>query len=305
MRLTDPYGRPMESMRVAVTQRCNLHCFYCHQEGELPDNNVEMTPEEIQRIVTVAAPFGVENVKLTGGEPLVRNDITEIVSRIREVPGIKEVSMTTNGVLLAEHAECLKKFGLSRVNVSLDTLEPKRFAQITGAAGMEAVLLGIEKAVEAGLQPLKVNMVLLKGVNEDEVSGMIDFVMQRGLILQIIELESPDEGELYKKYHAELDVVESYLKEKAESITVRRMHHRRKYRLPNGGEVEIVRPMHNTEFCRYCNRIRVTSDGRLKPCLFRNDNLVDILRPIREGASEETLKNLLLEAVQRREPYFK
>jgi len=305
VRLTDPYGRPMESMRVAVTQRCNLHCFYCHQEGELPHNNVEMTPEEVQRIVSVAASFGVENVKLTGGEPLVRNDISEIVRRIREVPRIKEVSMTTNGVLLKEHAECLKKSGLSRVNVSLDTLKPERFAQITGAAAMKAVLLGIEKAVEAGLHPLKVNMVLLKGVNEDEVSGMIDFVMQRGLILQIIELESPDESELYKEHHAELDVIESYLKENAESITVRRMHHRKKHRLRNGGEVEIVRPMHNTEFCRYCNRIRVTSDGRLKPCLFRNDNLVDILRPIREGASEETLKNLFLEAVKRREPYFK
>jgi len=305
VRLTDPYGRPLESMRVAVTQSCNLRCFYCHQEGELQQSNVEMTPEEIERIVSVAASFGVDNVKLTGGEPLVRTDILEIVRRVKSVLGIREVSMTTNGVLLGEYAKRLKQSGLSRVNVSLDTLEPRKFAQITGAAAMEAVLSGIERAVEAGLRPLKVNMVLLKGVNEDETADMIDFAVQRGLILQIIELESPNEDELYEKHHAELDVVESYLKENAESVTVRRMHHRKKYQLRNGGEVEIVRPMHNTEFCRYCNRIRVTSDGRLKPCLFRNDNLVDILRPLREGASEETLKNLFLEAVKRREPYFK
>jgi cyclic pyranopterin phosphate synthase len=124
------------------------------------------------------------------------------------------------------------------------------------------------------------------------------------LILQIIEIESPNESKFYQRYHVELGKVEDYLESVADKVTVRRMHHRRRYHLRNGGEVEIVKPMHNTEFCQYCNRIRVTSNGKLKPCLFRNDNLVDILGPLRKRASEETLKHLFLEAVKQRDTYF-
>ncbi len=303
--LTDPYGRPVDSIRISLTQRCNLRCFYCHLEGEIPKKTIEMTPEEIQRIVNLAVSFSIRKVKLTGGEPLMRSDILEIVNMIRDSRGVEEVSMTTNGIFLAGLAEGLKKAGLTRINVSLDTLNHERFKRITGSTGLEAVISGIREAVKTGLCPLKVNMVLLKGVNEDEVSKMIGFTKDHGLILQIIELESPDEDELYKRYHVDLDDVESYIKNNARTVTVRRMHHRRKYGLRNGGEIEIVRPMHNTEFCQYCNRIRVTSDGKLKPCLFRNSNLVDILGPMREGASEETLRNLFLEAVRRRQPYFR
>jgi len=303
--LTDPYGRPVESIRISVTQRCNLACFYCHLEGETPQNGTEMTPKEIQGIVNVAASFGVSKVKLTGGEPLIRKDILDIVQRIKGTLGIKEVSMTTNGVLLTRYAEHLKQAGLSRVNVSLDTLKKEKYEEITGVNALEEAVSGIREAVKAGLSPVKVNMVLLKGVNEDEVTDMIRFAEKNSLILQIIEFESPNEDDLYRRYHADLDEVEDYLKTVADEVTVRRMHHRKKYHLRNGGEVEIVKPMHNTEFCQYCNRMRVTSDGKLKPCLFRNDNLVDFLNPMREGASEETLKKLFLEAVKKREPYFK
>jgi len=303
--LKDPYGRPLESIRISVTQRCNLNCFYCHREGEDPSHKDEMTPEEIQKIVSIAASFGLGEVKLTGGEPLLRRDILEIVRRIHDTPGVKEVSMTTNGILLSEFAYSLKKAGLARVNVSLDTLRGERFKQITSVDALKSVMSGIEKAKDAGLHPVKVNMVLLKGLNDDEVPSMINFAKKIGVILQIIELEASYENELYKRYHASMDAVEHLLENMAESITIRKMHHRKKYHLRNGGEVEIVKPMHNTEFCSHCNRIRVTSDGKLKPCLFRNDNLVDMLGPIRRGASEETLRKLFLEAVNRREPYFK
>ena len=167
-----------------------------------------------------------------------------------------------------------------------------------------AVATGIEAAKEAGLHPVKINMVLLKGVNENEISDMIKFASENGIILQIIEFESPVESELYAKYHSGLVAVEEALKSKARKVVIRQMHHRKKYSLNSGGEVEIVRPMHNTEFCRYCNRIRVTSDGKLKPCLFRNDNLVDILEPIRKGASQKTLKTFFIKAVNQRKPYF-
>jgi len=303
--LKDPYGRPLESIRISVTQRCNFNCFYCHREGEDPSQGDEMTPEEIRRIVEIAASFGVGKVKLTGGEPLLRSDILDIVSGIHKTRGVKEVSMTTNGVLLSKHAYKLKEAGLARVNVSLDTLTAEKFKRITGVDALKFVILGITKAKEAGLYPVKVNMVLLKGLNENEVSEMIAFARENDVILQIIELESPHESEWYREYHASLDSVERLLESMAERITIRKMHHRKKYHLQGGGEVEVVKPMHNTEFCRNCNRIRVTSNGKLKPCLFRNDNLVDILSPMRRGASEEALRELFLEAVKRREPYFR
>jgi cyclic pyranopterin phosphate synthase len=302
--LIDPYGRPVESIRISVTQRCNLNCFYCHLEGEVAGSSTEMTAQEIQRIAELAASFSITRFKLTGGEPLVRSDISEIIQRIKTVHQVEEISMTTNGVLLAERTEQLKKAGLARVNISLDTLQPKAFKKITGVDALERVVAGVEAAKKAGLQPIKVNMVLLKGLNENEIPGMIKFTNENGLILQIIEFESPVEGEIYAKYHSGLETIEESLKSKARKVVVRPMHHRKKYFLNNGAEVEIVRPMHNTEFCQHCNRIRVTSDGKLKPCLFRNDNLVDILEPIRKGASKETLKTLFLTAVKQRKPYF-
>jgi cyclic pyranopterin phosphate synthase len=302
--LTDPYGRPVESIRISVTQRCNLNCFYCHLEGEVARKDNKMTTQEIQRIAEVATSFSIRRFKLTGGEPLVRSDILEIVRRIKAVHHVEEVSMTTNGVLLSQYAEQLKKAGLSRVNISLDTLQPELFKKITGVDALGAVVTGIEAAKKSGLHPIKVNMVLLKGVNENEIPEMIKYANENEIILQIIEFESPVEGELYAKYHTGLVAIEEALKSKARKVVMRQMHHRKKYFLNGGGEVEIVRPMHNTEFCKYCNRIRVTSDGKLKPCLFRNDNLVDILGPIRKGASQEALKALFIKAVNQRKPYF-
>jgi cyclic pyranopterin phosphate synthase len=263
-----------------------------------------MAPEEIQRIAGVAASFGITKIKLTGGEPLLRSDILGIVRGIKSVPGISEVSMTTNGTLLSNLAKSLKEAGLTRVNVSLDALEPETYRFITGTNALERVVLGIKDALKAGLSPVKVNVVVLKGVNDDQIWNMIDFAEKNDAILQLIELESAVEDELYRRYHSDLARIEKELKRKAEKIRVRSMHHRRKYLLPGGVEVEVVRPMHNTEFCKYCNRIRVTSNGRFKPCLFRSDDLVDFLDPMRNGVSDEALRELFVEAVKRREPFF-
>ena len=304
--IVDPYGRPVVSIRVSVTQKCNLHCFYCHREGEDHDkyNYTEMTPEEIKRIISVVASYSIGKVKLTGGEPLIRSDILEIVKRISSIQGVSEVSMTTNGTFLNDLAKPLKEAGLARINVSLDTLNPKIYEMITGVDAFEKVISGIKRAVEANLNPVKVNTVLLKGINDNEVWNMVDFAERNSVILQLIELESAREDKLYRKYHSDMTKIEDELKKKAERVTVRSMHHRRKYFLRSGAEVEIVRPMHNTEFCRYCNRMRITSDGKFKPCLFRSDNLVDFLGPMRNGASTEDLRSLFLEAVKRRKPYF-
>ena len=304
MMIKDNFGRPVENIRISVTRKCNFRCIYCHQEGQPPNFTVEMSAEEIERIVRVAASLGVWGVKLTGGEPLLRSDIIEIVQRISSIPGIRDVSITTNGFFLTQYAEQLKEAGLSRVNVSLDTLNPRKFKMITGVDAHENVVRGVIEAAKADLNPVKVNMVLLKGINENEVGDMIKFARENQLILQIIELERANEDEFYMRYHVDLNDIEGKLRERAAKIIVRRMHHRRKYILNEGVEVEIVRPMHNSEFCLHCNRIRLTSDGKLKPCLFRNDNLVDLLGPMEEGASDKHLRELFIKAVKMRKPFF-
>lgn len=302
--IRDSYRRPVSSVRISITQRCNLNCFYCHREGEDYNSHIEMTPEEIQRIVGVVSSFNIRKVKLTGGEPLLRNDILDIVKRIKNIPEISEVSMTTNGTLLNKLANNLKDSGLSRINVSLDTLESETYKLITGINGIKIIVQGIKKAIKVGLLPVKINMVILRGINDSQIWDMIEFSKKNDLILQLIELESALEDEFYKKYHADLFRIENDLEREAEKIIVRRMHHRKKYFLHGGGEVEVVKPMHNTEFCRKCNRIRITSDGRFKPCLFRSDNLIDFLNPMRNKASDETLRELFVKAVKRRKPYF-
>ena len=228
----------------------------------------------------------------------------EIVRRISGIPLVREVAMTTNGVQLKQLAKALKENGLKRVNVSLSTLKPEIYKTITGTNVLDSVIDGIKEASRVGLSPIKVNMVVLKGLNEDQVWRMVDFARENSLILQLIEFESPDdEDEDYKKYHSDLVGIEAEFRKMAERVAVRRMQNRRKYFLRNG-EVEVVRPMHNTKFCRNCNRLRITSDGKFKPCLFRSDNLIDFLTPMRSGASDEDLKQLFMKAVENRRPYF-
>jgi cyclic pyranopterin phosphate synthase len=289
--LVDPYGRKVTNLRVSLTQRCNLACMYCHAEGEKAPSR-EIPSDQIAEILRIAGRLGVRKVKFTGGEPLLRSDVCDIVA---SVPSALESSMTTNGILLADIAGDLKRAGLTRVNVSLDTLDPARYVRITGKDHLEDVLAGIDASLEEGLTPVKLNMVLLKGINEDEVDRFLHFVREhRNVILQLIELLEFNDCTL----HADLGSVEHELKQHSERISTRRMQHRRKYCV-EGAEVEVVRPLHNTEFCAFCNRLRVTSDGKLKPCLLRADNHLDISQ--KTGAD---LEAAFSEAVRRRAPYF-
>lgn len=293
--LRDPYGRGVTNLRISLTQRCNLSCIYCHREGERGTAREvagEMATDEIAGIMKVAGELGIRRVKFTGGEPTLREDLCEIVS---SVPVGMESSMTTNGTLLADLAHELKDSGLGRVNISLDTLDRERYRDITRRDLLVNVLEGVEAALDARLTPVKLNMVLLKGINEDEVDSFIAFVGSRKqLILQLIELLPSEECGM----HAELRGVEEQLRSRADEVRTREMQHRRKYYM-NGAEIEVVRPLHNTEFCAYCNRLRVTSDGKLKPCLLRSDNHVDI-----RGVKGEELRERFMEAVRRRAPFF-
>ncbi len=308
--MKDRFGRPVNSIRVSVTERCNLNCFYCHREGEWHKHMKEMTPEEIEKILKIARALDIRKVKFTGGEPLIREDFVEIVSLAAPLMD-RDVSLTTNGTMLSKYAEELKEAGLKRVNISLDTVDPDKYRRITGKNELRNAIDGIYAARDAGLYPIKLNMVLLRGINDDEIESMIRFSAESGTILQIIELEAPREKEetsFFKKYHVDPKFIEEHLEKIAEEIRYNELHRRKRFRFNFNGkiaEVEIVRPMHNSVFCKYCTRIRLTSDGKLKPCLLRNDNLVDILTPLRNGADDETLRYLFVEAIMRREPYWK
>jgi cyclic pyranopterin phosphate synthase len=262
-----------------------------------------MRSAEIKEIVKVAREFGVRKVKFTGGEPLLRDDIVDVVASVAEQE-LDDVSLVTNGILLADVAHELAEVGLNRVNVSLDTLDPAVFAKITGEDLMEDVLAGISAAVEAGLTPVKINMVLLAGVNDGEIDRMIKYASDSGAVLQIIELlRTQDNGEIFARYHRGLEDVEQKLSERALRIETRRLMHNRKKFILSEGEIETVKPMDNTEFCMHCTRLRLTVDGHLKPCLLRNDNLVDVISPLRSG-SLDGVRVAFEEAIQRREPYF-
>ncbi|HOB07358.1 MAG TPA: GTP 3',8-cyclase MoaA [Methanoculleus sp.] len=289
--LKDPYNRTVTNLRISLTSRCNLRCIYCHAEGEVNPKE-QMSTDEIAELMRVGAQFGIRSVKFTGGEPMLRQDLVDI---IRSVPPGIESSLTTNGTLLAPKAADLKEAGLARVNVSLDTLRPERYRRITGKDCLEDALEGIDAAIHVGLTPVKINMVLLDGINEDEIDDFMAFVRgKRDLVLQVIELMEFNEC----RFHGDVDSVEQELNERATRVVTRRMHHRKKYCL-DGAEVEVVRPLHNTEFCAFCNRLRVTSDGNLKPCLLRTDNLVNI-----RGKHGKELEDAFREAVSRRRPYF-
>ncbi len=264
-----------------------------------------MSREEIVRIAKTAVSLGISRIKLTGGEPLMRKDICEVVKGIATIPGLKDLSMTTNGLLLGFMANDLHAAGLNRVNVSLPTLNPKIYHKLTGG-NLEHALAGVKAAVDAGFCPVKLNMVVLKDVNVEDVLDMIDFARQSGVVLQLIELDPVNvSSAYYSAHHRFLDEQEKMLKEKALSIETRRfMHNRRIYRLPDV-TVEVVHPIENSEFCMHCTRLRVTSDGQLKPCLMRNDNLTDILTPLRKGVSDEELKQLFKQANLLREPFNK
>ena len=304
-KVRDKFERPLISLRISITNRCNVKCFYCHHDGIVPEN-YEMTSNEMQRIVKVAKEIGIEKIRLSGGEPLIRDDIVDIVSRISSV-GFRDISLTTNGVLLGKYAEQLYNAGLTRVNVSFDTLNPETYKQITKRDYMELAKKGIERAVKAGLNPVKVNMVVMKGINDSEIWHMFQFCKDTGAILQLIELlktENCQESEFFDEYHYDMGELENELTKISNRVKTRRFMQDRKKYFVNGGEIEIVRPMDNTEFCKNCTRLRITPDGKIKPCLLRNDNLLDLIEPMRMGFSDEKLKKVFLKAIGNREPYF-
>ncbi len=303
--LVDSYSRPIDYLRISLTQRCNHACFFCHHEGEI-GMGCEMTAEEIENLVRVANRRGIRRIKLTGGEALVRDDIVEIVSRL--APLTDDLSITTNGSFLEHLARPLKESGLDRVNVSLHTLKPVLHERITGRANIDSVMRGIETSIQAGLNPVKINMAVLRGLNDDEIQDLMEYAGGIGAVLQLIELQLFSKDDEWAQYWMDLTEIESDLAGRALTATQRSLHGRKTYTLPvsNGTvQVEVVRPNHNQSFCQRCTRLRVTSDGKLKPCLLRQDNLVEVHSLLGSQSLDEMVNDALEHAVSLRKPFWR
>ena len=297
--LEDDFGREVTGVRVSLTDRCNFDCVYCHNEGlgdtrgpmEPGDN--EMSTDDVVRFLEVVEEFGVGKVKFTGGEPMLRGDLEEI---IRRTPDSMETSLTTNGTFLPGRAEALKDAGLSRVNVSQDALDPQAFAEITKSGAYDKVMEGVRAAVDAGLTPVKLNMVVFEHT-AGYVEEMVEHVAENdGLQLQLIEYMPELTGK--PEWNIDIERVHNWLADIADRVEHRQMHDRKRY-FVNGGMVEIVDPVENEEFCANCHRVRVTHEGYLKGCLNRNDDL----RSMGEMTRDE-IRETFRAVVENRVPYY-
>ena len=294
----DPFGRSINYLRISVTDRCNLRCIYCMPPEGVPQmsHSEILSYEEIRAVVQAAAELGISRVRLTGGEPLVRAELPELVKMLSRIEGIQELSLTTNGILLKNYALELKQAGLSRVNVSLDTLKANRFQHITRLGKLKDVLEGIEAAKEAGFQPVKINTVVMRSINDDEILDFATMTYADGWHMRFIEL-MPFKGVAEFVPSNELRQHTSLLGkvELCESITGNgpAMY----YRLAGAkGTIGFISPLTELSFCSQCNRMRLTPDGRLRPCLLGEDE-IDLKMPLRNNASMEELKRLILKAI--------
>jgi cyclic pyranopterin phosphate synthase len=299
--LSDSFQRPIDYLRISVTDRCNLKCYYCMPEKGVPllPRDHLLTYEEIARVAGAAVGLGICRVRLTGGEPLVRAGLVDLVSMLSRIPGLDDLSLTTNGLLLADLAPDLKRAGLRRVNVSLDTFNPERFKRITGGDGLEVALKGIEAAKEAGLDPVKVNTVVIPGVNDDELLVFGQRSVE-GWHVRFIELMPFGQaGGLpalsVSQMAARLEEAYGPL---AQALN-RGGGPARYFRLPGArGTIGFISPV-SQHFCFSCNRLRLTAEGKLRPCLL-NETEVDLRSPLRGGASAEELKGIIRQAVARK-----
>lgn len=302
MSLTDPFGRTIRYLRVSVTDRCNLQCDYCRVTGGtiVPNRGEILTLEEIARLCRLFIGLGIDRIRLTGGEPLLRRNLLSLVEALAREPGLTELSLTTNALLLARFANALQAAGLKRVNISLDTLNPEIFARITRGGDLAPVLEGIDAAVAAGLQPVKINMVVMRGINEHEIPDMVAFAVRRDLTLRFIETMPVGEA---GTSHPERFVEAGEILERirvgfgGDLVPVERSRRTgsgpaRYFRVEgSGAEVGII-SARSRHFCDTCNRMRLTSRGALVLCLGAVDR-VDLKSAMRAGASDAELAELV------------
>ncbi|MGQ9546266.1 MAG: GTP 3',8-cyclase MoaA [Dehalococcoidia bacterium] len=294
----DSLGRRINYLRVSVTDRCNLRCIYCMPPEGVPriSHSEILSYEEIRNVVQAAAELGIDKIRLTGGEPLVRTELSRLIHMLSQIKGIKELSLTTNGMLLKKHALELRQAGLSRVNVSLDTLKPDKFRYITRLGELKTVLEGIEAAQKAGLEPVKINTVVMKGINDDEILDFARMTYEDGWHIRFIELMPFKAVTEFVPYN-ELQQRIALLGKLEPCEPVAGNGPALYYRLAGAtGTIGFISPLTETSFCTRCNRMRLTPDGKLRPCLLGEDE-IDLKVPLRNNASQEDLRRLISRAV--------
>ena len=300
-RLIDRFGRPHTNLRISVTDRCNIRCVYCMPETAtfMPRRDL-LSFEEIERFVRVAAGLGVDKLRLTGGEPLVRRELPNLVARLAAIPGIRDVGLTTNGLLLAPLAAELFEAGLHRVNVSLDTLDPARFERLTRRPGVEQVVAGILAAKAAGFAPIKLNAVAIRGETDEDVVPLARFAREHGLELRFIEY-MPLDANAWER--AKVLPAAEILDRIAEEVGPIRAEEGADpsapavdYRYEDGGGLIGIIASVSRPFCQTCNRIRLTADGKLRNCLFALDE-TDLRGLLRGGATDDKIAEAIRESV--------
>lgn len=295
-RLTDRFGRNIDYLRVSVTDRCNLRCLYC-----IPKEGVKLVPgheilnyEEILRIIKVFSELGIKKIRITGGEPLVRKDVIKLVENIKNLNVIEDLSMTTNGILLCDYARDLKKAGLNRINISLDTLDPERFCDLTGFSQLDNVLLGIRQAVKEELTPVKVNAILLDKKSKSEINEFVRLTVEDPIHVRFLEFMPV--AHRNEQFFFTEDILEEICPG-MEQVFVCGNGPAKYYKLKGAvGTVGFIRPI-TKKFCSSCNRLRLTSRGMIKSCL-HSDVGINLKEPLRRGCSDKTLAELIRTAVQ-------
>ena len=327
--LSDSFDRVMRDLRVSVTDRCNFRCLYCLPETEeaadfyrakfdalknpspptpitrewKPRSQI-LTFEEIERVVRLAAELGIEKIRVTGGEPLLRQGVESLVARLTQIPGVTDLAMTTNGFLFPQKGRALREAGLQRVSFSLDSLDPATFKKIAGRDGLRSVLASIDLAQELGFRPVKANAVIIRGLNDHEIESLAEFARQKNLAFRFIEFMPLDSGrawqkelvvpgrEILQRLQARFDL--QPVKSSNISETAKR------WSFADGrGEIGIIAPV-SEPFCGHCNRLRLTADGKLRTCLFSLTEH-DLKPLLRGGASDDVIKERLQEIVRQKE----
>ncbi len=305
--LVDGYGRVARSLRLSVTDRCNLRCLYCMPAGEIPwfPKARILTFEEIERVATILAPLGVREIRLTGGEPLVRRDLPNLARRLARIEGIDDLAVTTNGLLLEPMAGPLMDAGVRRFNVHIDSLDPEGFAAISRREGLPEVLAGLRELERLGAIPIKVNVVLVRGVNDDQIEGFVDLALRHPYQVRFIEMMPLGGGE---PFEMDLLVPGHEVKQRIESIRTllpagrdRRSAPASVYRLLDGaGDIGFINPV-TEPFCADCDRIRLTADGKIRNCLFAREE-TDIAALLRGGRPDEEIARAIATAVGAKGP---
>jgi cyclic pyranopterin phosphate synthase len=305
MKLHDKFGRQITDLRISVTDRCNFRCVYCRSADpeNYRDHDEILSWPELDRLAKIFLSLGIRKIRVTGGEPLVRDGVENYIARLHAL-GVEDLSMTTNGHLLAERCDLLMAAGLRRINISLDSLDPEKFERITRTKSYATVMAGIDAVQNSRLAPAKVNAVLVRGLNDDEVEACAAFARERGVIMRFIEFMPLDAdrhwtrdlvvpaAEVYQRIHARWPLVQ---------IPHERSETAQKYRFADGapGEIGLIASV-TQPFCGHCSRIRLTADGKLRTCLFSKDDH-DLRGLLREGATDEDIVTYIRSVVMDKE----